>query len=292
MEKERTIKSIVFFIAVTILIILIVTSSTNAFISSLVILKNEVIKGDFARMVVSVQPDSKNIFDINYILLRLKSQGNNSVTIDCIFSASGTALSGCRGITIEKTSGPSEYGYGYNLNQTLEYNILIDTIGSNYVLGTYSTSLTVFTKNKTFVKNGSDLKILPNTVIVQSCSIRAKDSLISAGGKEFKNPKLNFYIPLKNAARGTGYLIGQTNRTTFSYEFTDVKVLENDNDVLILKVSGKYRIGIGNKTAETSTITIHKKFSDNSRDPQDIVDIVGNDINIRNMDVTFLNGCK
>jgi len=74
------------------------------------------------------------------------------------------------------------------------------------------------------------------------------------------------------------------NRETFSYQFKNLEVIEsNDPNVLLLLVSGKYRLGIGEQISETSIISFNRLTN--------TVDIIGNNINVEGMSVYFKYGC-
>ena len=280
MAKEKTVKTIVFLMALTILVILILAAPAQAFISGLTIFNNNVTRGAVVNMVASVNPENANL-NVNYLILNLTAQNNIPAAVICKFLPDGTIVSGCTGIKILKVDVLDQYGYTLN---NLQYNISINTL--TYVPADYKTSLSISTDNKTIVQAGSDLQILAVGTLKESCSIRAKDSNIIVNGQSFPyNNKLNFYIPLPNAVNGNGYLIGQSNKQTFDFEFKSVKVLDNDQSTLmLLLISGKYRIGLGPFVTGNAIITLNKKTN--------TLSVMGNGINASNMQVTFKNGCS
>lgn len=281
MAKETVVKSFVFLIALSILIILIITGPASAFISGLTILNNQVIRGGLVNIVAIVIPQNETL-NPNYLLLNLSARNGIPVSVQCKFSSNGNIISGCSGMTIKKVNASDQYGY-LSLN-ALQYNISIDT--TNFIPATYQTSLVVVTVNQTSAQAGENIVIAPiNTVLQGSCSVRAKDSLINVNGENFSNSRLNFYIPLKNAVTGQGYLLGQNQKETFNYEFKDAQVLENnDQDMILLLISGNYRLGLGAKIPENAVVMLNKVNK--------TVSVIGDKVSDLNMIVTFKDGCK
>jgi len=264
-------------ITLLIITILIISGPANAFTIGFSILNSEVNKGEAIGFSVSIDiSDNENINDIGYILLEIKKASS------CKFSADGTILEGCDGMSIEKNFANLSFGYGYGYGpKKLEYDITLNT--ENYVPGTYQTYIYLSVNGKLNEKKEGRITIRRSSEM-KSCSVRAKDGELEVNGTEFgKNNKINFYVPDKNAVNGEGYLTGQKNRIRFSYNFNVDDVLEYSNESVVIAVSGEYQIGIGKKVKEPATITIDKK--DNK------IDIIGKGFNAQELEVSFMKGC-
>ena len=293
MEKERYIRVFGLLISLTIITILLISGPAQAYILGLTSSSNSVERGDKVNFIATVKAEGNETLGIDYLDLKLTAINNIPSFFNCKFLPNGTILSGCEGISIEEISVPGQYGYsygydsgysyGYGAVDTLMYNITLDT--TKFLPLEYKTSLSMAVGNKTFEQAGPSILI---TSIVQplknGCSIRAKSSVILVGNKSFDNARLNYYIPLRNAVNGEGYLIGQKNRETFNYEFKNIKIIQNDdNNMVLLLVSGKYRLGLAKKVLETSVINLNKKTNK--------IDIIGDNVNISGMNVYFKVGC-
>ncbi|MDP2925706.1 MAG: hypothetical protein Q8N99_05015 [Nanoarchaeota archaeon] len=109
---------------------------------------------------------------------------------------------------------------------------------------------------------GSSLNVSVKGLMLpyNSCTIRAKGGSLVFGQEYLgDNNKLYFYIPLKNANKGEGYLTGQKGRKRFSYKFTIEQVSYNDDDKMTLDVDGIYTVDGKDENNEAAIITIDKK---------------------------------
>lgn len=279
-------------IAITlgVLITLILSGPAQAYTLRLDSSTNSVEKKDKVYFTASMKIDANEFLNINYFVLHL----DNSKDFICKFKVNGEIIRGCNGINITQiSSAPFENnsGYGYNYgsgynNGEFKFNITLDT--KKYPIGTYKTSFEAIINGTVREQSGSDLTItnpLPKKLL-KDCSIRAKGEGLNLNTESqdmiFGGNKLNFYIPLENAVKGSGYITGQQKRTTFEYKFKTLKVLENNADSLFVHVSGDYKVGVGSKINQDAVIYLNKKTQK--------VSIIADNINIENMDITFIKG--
>lgn len=152
-----------------IMFLLIVSAPANAFVMNLSLDKNDIIVGDKVIFNASVDIESNENLPVSKLVLKL----TGSETVSCEFNADGSIITGCKGITIKRTSNSSyEYGYGngnyngygYNFGNgygfkagKLGYEITLDS--NFYKIGTYKTELQSFIGSNVFSKTGPDLKI-------------------------------------------------------------------------------------------------------------------------------------
>jgi hypothetical protein len=288
--KKRNTKIISVILTLTILAGLLISAPAQAFILGLSISDKNVEKGKIIDLSLSAQAVPE---DSEIVSLSLNLSGTQSllglVEEFCNFKADGTIISGCKGIIIDKKDNIGYgygyihgYGYGYGEN-VLEYNIHLNT--TEYYAGTYKTVLVVkTTNNNMYNKTGEDITIIGNVTAMKACSIRAKQGEAIVQKEEFgTNNKINFYIPNIRARSGQGYILGQKDRTTYSYKFIVAKVLENDKTHAVIAVSGKYKIGIGKQITEKSIVVFDKKNNQ--------LDIMGKNLNVEYMDVSFKDSC-
>ena len=179
----------------------------------------------------------------------------------------------------------ANYGYGYGWNDgVIKYNITLDT--TDYDVGTYQTFLEVKTSDKLTVQNGSIITITPfePPTFSKECSLRALNGIVSVEDKEFNTNNLNFYVSTKNAQRGGGSIVSQTGRDRFTYSFKIKEDLLEDQDQLVVLISGKYRVGRATDSIETAVFTLNKKTKQ--------ISIIGPNIHVENMSATFMMGCN
>ena len=295
-QKRGLAKSFILIITLGVLITLILSAPAQAYILKLDSSNTSVQKGEKVNFVGSVQKemnDRANITSLEFIL-------EGPLKIICKFKLDGEIISGCNGITIQVTSTCTDPGYGYtncnnesgygyggygNSNELL-YNITYDT--GKYFAGKYTPSFVVKSGNSVLnSKLGEELVVSPGSIpgAQKSCSIRAKDGTAIINGESFGNKnKINFYIPLKGARKGTGYINGQKGRTTFSYNFKVVDIIEQDVNHTAISVVGDYTIGVGKKTQESAVIVLDKVSN--------MINVTGADINIKYMNINFKTaGC-
>jgi len=282
MERKRVfLRLLSIFITLSVVISLFLSAPAEAFILGINIPGGQIEKGQVitSKLTVKSEPNDGEVSFINFKLVGHK-------TFDCQFDVNGSIIKGCEGISINKTSSSmySGYGYGYVTETDLEYELTMDT--GKFYPDTYSTFLIVQSGNKNKKQRGSDLKIINSSpsVPIKDCSLRAKNGAASIENVDFgSSNKINFYVPVKSARSGEGYITGQKGRNTFNYKFDIDEVIENNNDRTVIAVSGKYRVGIGNYVDEKSVITLEKK--------KNMINVIGDNVNIVYMDVEFKDGC-
>lgn len=294
-------KIIAGIITISVVAILFYTGPAAAIKLGLEIPHTQVVLGSLINIMPSVEIESFELAQIDYIILKLNGPDDND--IECRFFPNGTAISGCDNINIEliMTNDSSNFGYGYGYRYTdsfgygygygymagfLKYNITIDSDG--LPIGNYSSELLVFIGDKTFDFSGDTITIVKKLPPqpMRRCSIRAFDGNFNVDDRDFSNNKLKFYISAREAISGTGSISGQKDRDRFSYRFKIVKVLENNNTDLVLNISGIYRIGRDGalKNIQESAILDYNKSNRK-------ISIYGNKINIKSMIINFIEGC-
>ncbi len=290
--KKRNTKIISVILTLTILAGLLISAPAQAFILGLDISNKNVDKGKIIDLKLTAQavPEDSEIVSLS---LNLSGTSNLLGLVEefCNFKSDGTIISGCKGIIIDKKDNVGYgygyihgYGYGYGYGENvLEYNIHLNT--TEYYAGTYKTTLVVkTTNNNMYNKTGEDITIIGTVDPMKACSIRAKQGEAIVQTQDFgTNNKINFYIPNIRARSGQGYILGQKDRTTYSYKFIVDKVLENDKTHAVIAVSGKYKIGIGKQIIEKSIVVFDKKNNQ--------LDINGKNLNVEYMDVSFKDSC-
>ena len=252
MKKETGIKVIAIFITLFIVIILLLTGPANAYILGLNVLNKEVFKGENINFTASTQIEIGEFLKIDYFILKL----NGPMSVECMFHTNGSIINSCPGITIKNiSSAPYNFGYGYGTG-LFEYNITLDT--SYYFPGQYSTSLVLVDNGNRIEQSGDNITIKTMIDELLGCSIRAEDGNLMAEGMDFGDGEISFYIPLGNADVGEGHLTGQKGRNRLSYDFNIIDILINTPGYAEILVSGKYKIGRGAETPETSIIHFDK----------------------------------
>ena len=301
-------KIIASIITISIVTILFFTGSAEAIKLKIDIPQKNILKGSMLNIMPSIEIESFELGQIDYIILKLHGPNNNDIL--CKFFPNGTMNSsdyGCKDIKIEKiilsqNSSIFGYGYGYRYSDSLgygygygympgflKYNITIDT--DNLKFGNYSTELLVIIGDKTFNFNGDIITISkkpPITIPNNRCSIRAFDGSFNVDNKDFSNNRLKFYISPrdKNTITGSGSLSGQKDRDRFSYRFKIINVIENNKTNLVLNVSGTYRIGrdgIEKNIPETAVLNFDRINNKTS--------VYGEKIKIKSMAINFIEGC-
>lgn len=280
---------IAIFLTIIILGVLVISGPANAFSLSLNVPFEGIQRGKIVSFIASVNLDQDEKVDINYLTLKLNGTSNiigRKDLVLCKFKPDGDLMNvnACKGIKIEKIE-IGNYGYGYDTHkESYVYNITIDT--DEYLPGIYKTGLSILSKGEFYEQDGNDLNIISNATLppLKDCSIRGKDGITFVEEKDFGNKsKINFFIPLKNARSGTGYITGQKGRTTFSYEFTVNDVIDDGRNSTIIVVDGKYKIGIGKEKNEKSFIILDKN---NNK-----ISVLGENINVVFNDIDLKNKC-
>lgn len=272
-KKIRVISGI---LTLVVIIVLLLSGPANAVILGLSVLDDDVDVGEETNLVIGMEIEDNEFFNISKFELIL----SGPIIINCEFDSDGNVLAGCPGMTITAIEkAPFNFGYGFEKGN-FTFNIKINT--ANYSIGVYSSKLKVYSES-IIEKTGQDITIRGEG-IVDKCSVRADSGSVKFGtNNNGKKNKLNFFIPLKNAVAGTGYLTSQDKRTRFSYDFIIKDVLENKKDNLIVAVEGEYRIGTGDSVEEDAVIYFDKK---NKK-----ADVIGSSFEAKNMKVGFIEGC-
>ncbi|MFA5856396.1 MAG: hypothetical protein WC867_03495 [Candidatus Pacearchaeota archaeon] len=271
-------------LTIIIISILIISGPAQAFTLAFENFNSQVNKGDKANFSASIDFESNEKISIDYLILRL----NGPVEVLCKFYSNGTTIEGCDGINISQivsyyptpASGGYHYNYGYNYGydygynygygygnlKNMSFNITLDT--NKFMVGIYKTSLSVVSGDNIVKQDGSDLQIYAGggggggTIPpLKNCSIRAKNGIVLVEDQNFSGSKakINFYIPEKRARNSQGYITAQAKRMTFSYKFKVQEVIRNDEEYAVIKIDGKYKLGIKKYINENATIVIDKK---------------------------------
>jgi len=262
-----------------IILILVLSGPANALIIGLTISDNKLNKGEKTSFLVSLKLENgERPSDITGISLLMKGQA--SVREQCDFDVLGNIVSGCKGIVIKKLDSGDESGYGYGENQTLEYNMTLDT--SEYLPLTYSTEIYAVINNKKVTFKGEDIEISGR--FTSDCSVRGKQGSILVNEINFNNANsINFYIPLENAASGNGYITAQYKKSRFTYNFDVVRVIDSDDDMITLLVSGEYKLNLNKAVKNEAIIYLDKSTKS--------IDVQGEGFSVDGMKVTFIKGC-
>ncbi|MFH1710712.1 MAG: hypothetical protein ABH840_00200 [Nanoarchaeota archaeon] len=267
-------------IAITAIIlgVLIFSGPANAFVLSLSIINPVVYSGEIISFVMSADTEN-NENGIDYLTLDL----TGSLIYSCKFDANGTIISGCLGmnITIISDDYGYSYGYGYNILNNIIFQIDLNT--SDYRAGVYKTLLTVVQGDSSSDKRGKVINIKKTRKGIIDCSVRGSGGTLEVENADLgKNNKVNFYLPLNNAASGKGYLTGQSRNERFSYNFDVLEVLNNSDSEARMFVSGNYRLGLSPEVKEDAVIVLNKSG---------MINLMSNNINLDEMKITFMKGC-
>lgn len=298
-------KFISVFIVLFILGALLVSGPAGAFLIGIKASDKIVEKGKQVSFNITIDTqEGEKPKDIDYLTFRLKGPSVFPIEYNCKFYLNGTKEDndGCKGINVNLISidplygynnDCSLYGYGYNNGYgydsrcKLSYIITLDT--TNYEAGEYENSFIIVSKENEFKQDGENIKIIlppDNNITMKRCSIRAFDGSLGLINKNFTNNKLSFFITInKNngEVKGQGSLTGQKNRDRFSYRFKIIDILENDNSHAIILVSGKYKVGKGEKIDENALLYFDKILNR--------ISVRGEQINIKTMIINFREDC-
>lgn len=130
---------------------------------------------------------------------------------------------------------------------------------------------------------------------VEDCSLRAKGGNFEANELSFQNNKLNFYVPVKNAAKGSGYLTGQAGRTRISIQFDVINIIKTNANNLIVNAKGIINLDRNITDLDSITINLDKlnnKVYVSIGSPYEDDDGDIDYIMASNMDVSFMKGCN
>jgi len=271
-----------FSIAITVMILglLILSGPANAFVLSISVINPTAYSGQRISFIISADTEN-NETGIDYLTLDL----TGDLVYSCKFDVNGNIISGCLGMNITKISenygyGYS-YGYGYNILENIKFRIDLNT--SNYLTGKYKSIISVVQGNSSSSKRGTTINIKQSRKGIVDCSIRGSGGTLEINGTDLgKNNKINFYLPLNNAANGKGYLTGQKGKERFSYNFDVLEVLNNSDNETRIFVSGEYRLGLSKQVQEEAVVILIKSGK---------ISLISDDINLNGMKVTFKKGC-
>lgn len=276
-------------IVLSIISFLIISGPANAFITILTSSKTIVNQKDNIMFNATMNlEEGEHINNIDYLSFKLIQLNNNTEEINkeflCNFKANGDIINGCKDMKIEVLNlGGYGYcdSYGYNNECNKKFIITLNT--KNYDLGEYETYFIINLKTgsvETTKGNNFIITLEPDDKV---CSVRAKKGTVIVENKEFKNSRINFYIPYKKASEGGGYITGQSRRERFSYKFNVEKILENNNMRIKAIVSGTYRLGTKDNVFEKATLNFDKI--------NNTITVIGNKINFFNGEIYFRQGC-
>lgn len=253
----------------------------QATVLSLVSSNSEVIIGDSFTMTSVFEFEPSDEINVSQFALDLFGP----VSITCVFDVDGNKITSCEGITIEKLSEPDfGYGYNYGYNPTGNWTFKFTINTANYSKGEYKSEFLAFTDKGILRQNGPTIKFLDNSLLLESCSIRARKGNLIVEEMNFGSEgKLNFNIPQSKAVDGKGNLIAQKNKTRVVYKFDVDGIVLNNNDEAVFNIEGEYRFDREKDILENVVVTIDKV--------NDKVSIVGPNIIAKDMEITFLRGC-
>jgi hypothetical protein len=276
------------FLIVAVVFLLIISGSVNAFALELKNLKDSVKVGEIVKFVVSLKLETDENVNVDKFILELNNSDDGIKS--CSFLPSGEIISGCSGITIEKTSSPDNSSYGgycpgYSGYESCEnifsYNISWNT--TDYSPGEYKTKIILFSGEETSESAGGNVTLLSD-ISFKRCSLRGENGLLTVKGINVTNSRINFFVPLSSsAAEGKGFLMSTKGASKFSYKFDTVGIIENSESRSKILVSGSFKLGREKEIKETAIITLDKK--------NQIVSLVGKNIVLKNSDITFMQGC-
>ena len=254
----------------------------QAAVLSLVSSSSEIIIGESFTMTSVFEFEPGDEINVSQFALDLFGP----VSITCVFDVDGNKITSCEGITIKKLSEPScNYGYctyGYNPAGNWTFKFTINTI--NYSKGEYESEFLAFTDKGILRQSGPTIKFLENSLLLESCSIRARKGNLLVEEINFGSEgKLNFNIPKSNAVDGKGNLIAQKDKKRVVYKFDVDGIVSNNEDEAVFKIEGEYRFDRDKDILENAVVTIDKV---NNK-----VSIVGPNITAKDMEITFLRGC-
>jgi hypothetical protein len=287
MKKRDCNKIIAVVTSIMIIGIIFIASPANAFIIGISIPSDEMSKGSEAEVDVSIEINSQEKLNIDYLVLNLIGLEE----YECKFMPNGTLISECPGISVTPTGITTggygyNYGYCYNSNncftdQNLSFIIKLNT--TFYTSGEYQTQFIISSKGEETIQDGGNIVIKPIVNELAGCSVRAKGGIMIVGNDSLGDGKLSFHVPLGNADNGKGSLTGQIGRERFSYEFDMDELLVNNNKTAKIKIIGELKINNEKKVPENAIIIFDKLNNKAS--------IENNNIKIENMNVYFRKNC-
>ena len=172
MKQNKNRKTISYLFSLIVIGLLIVAGPAQGFSFSLNSDRTSATRGEMITFTTEIDIPSGERLPIEELNLKLSGPQE----ISCKFDTAGNKISGCDGISIERTQN-SFYGYGYNYGYfgygynfgygygyetgKLKYIIKFDT--TNYLAGDYSSELSLKINNKTFTEQGENISIIPRS---------------------------------------------------------------------------------------------------------------------------------
>ena len=133
-------------------------------------------------------------------------------------------------------------------------------------------------------KHEFSIQHLIEEIPADSCSIRAKDGKAMILGDNLgSNNKLSFNLNLPNAVDGNGKLTSQKSRDRFSFSFKIERIIQNGDDLIELKITGKGNYKGQVIEEDNGVLTFDKKINKTS--------ILGQNFSFEEMEATFIKGC-
>lgn len=260
-----------------IVLVLVLSGPASAFSLRVSVLDPTVYSGGEIKFVLTAETQNEET-GIDSVTLLLDGE----VDYECRFDENATIISGCTNMEIEKLdSSYSEYGYGYQKLESVKFQVRMNTSGYN--TGKYKTNLMVTQGSGSSTKRGTTINIKEPRKGIVDCSIRGSGGTLTVEDKDLgKANKINFYVPLENAANGKGYLTGQKGKDRFSYNFEVIEVISNNDDEASILVTGKYTLGLNKEVKEDAVILLIKDGK---------VNLDGEYISLEDMRITFRKGC-
>jgi len=262
-------------ITAVILGVLILSGPANAFVLSISVINPSVYSGEQISFVISAETEN-NETGIDYLNLGLIGD----TVYSCRFDVNGTIISGCLGMSITKLNEDYE-SYGYGVLKSIGFRVDLNTSG--YDSGKYKSIVSVVQGSSSSERKGTIINIKQTRKGIVDCSIRGSGGTLEVEGIDLGNAnKINFYMPLNNAANGKGYLTGQKGKERFSYNFEVLEVLSNNESETRILVSGEYRMGLSQEVSEEAVIILIKSGN---------MSLISENIDLENMKITFKKGC-
>lgn len=129
-----------------------------------------------------------------------------------------------------------------------------------------------------------DIENKTENIPSEDCSIRGKNGKLSVEGLSFDDNKINFYVPLKNAGKGEGYITGQKGKNRFSLKFKIKEILETNSENLKIRAEGK-----GNLNLKELNFNLIINFDKENNKIN--VDSDNSSLSASDMKVSFIDGC-
>jgi len=285
MDKKGSVKPKVIagIVTASILALLIIAGPVGAFLLDLDLYDDSVPVGANAEFTATATLEIGDNLNVSFFVLDL----SGPVSISCTFLPDGTPVTSCSGITINHIQSPNyNYGYGYGYGELLgnyTYEIILDT--TSYPLGTYETEFLALTTQGVVSFGGDDLTIYRELSTLQRCSVRADEGEMEVMSEYFgTDNEFSYYHPQSGNDLGQGHLTGQYRGERFSYKFQTENIIDNDPDMLVIEVMGKYKLQTGPFTNDVTAILYIDKFNNK-------VDVISTNFMLEDAPIDFIIGC-